>query len=119
MRKPEISDDPMYHLLRDGHIEEFNNKKQPGEFYDLQYCDFRSVDLKGLNAAGIDFRNAYFRQTDLKGIDFRGALLEGASINGAKISGVYFPKNISAEEILLSLEHGTRLRVKHKKKNKK
>ncbi|MCU7835131.1 MAG: pentapeptide repeat-containing protein [gamma proteobacterium symbiont of Taylorina sp.] len=115
-KKPVISDDPMYQLLRDGNIEEFNSKKQGGEFYDLQFCDFRSIDLKGLNAAGIDFRNAYFRQTDLKGIDFRGALLEGASINGAKISGAYFPNNITAQEILLSLEHGTRLRVVQKKK---
>ena len=116
--KPIISDNPMYQLLREGKIEEFNSQKKEGEVCDFQSCDFRSLDLRGLNAYGIDFRGAYFRQTDLKGIDFRGALLEGATINGAKISGAYFPKTISAQEILLSLEHGTRLRLSGKKKKK-
>lgn len=116
--KPIISDDPMYQLLREGKIDEFNSKKQAGEYCNLQYCDFRLLDLKGLDAVGLDFRGAYFRQTDLKGIDFRGSLLDGATINGAKISGTYFPLNIPAQEILLSLEHGTRIRVIHKKKKK-
>jgi hypothetical protein len=38
--------------------------------------------------------------------------LEGASINSAKISGTYFPPSLSAEEITLSLVHGTRLRYR-------
>jgi len=50
--------------------------------------------------------------TDLRGIDFRKSLLDGASINGAKISGTYFPVSLSAQEILLSFEHGTRLRIR-------
>ena len=114
MDKPIISDDPMYQLLREGKIDEFNRQKKEGEIFGFQSFDFRSLDLRGLNAVGIDFRGAYFRQTDLKGIDFRSSLLEGASINGAKISGAYFPKSISAQEILLSLEHGTRLRLSAK-----
>jgi len=117
-KKPIISDDPMYQLLREGKIDEFNEKKKEGEVCDLQSCDFRLLDLRGLNAFGLDFRDAYFRQSDLKGIDFRGSLLDGATINGAKISGAYFPTNIPAQEILLSLEHGTRIRVIRKKKDK-
>ncbi len=30
--KPVISDDPMYQLLREGKIDEFNSKKQAGEY---------------------------------------------------------------------------------------
>lgn len=111
MANPKISKDPMYQLLREGDIETFNKKKQAGEYCNLRSMDFRSLDLRGLDAVGLDFRDAYFRQSDLRGVDFRGALLEGCSINGAKISGTFFPHNISATEILLSLEHGTRLRT--------
>jgi len=115
--EPEISHDPMYQLLREGKVDEFNTKKQAGEYCNLKACDFRSFDLRGIDAAGLDFRGAYFRMTDLRGIDFRLSLLDGASINGAKISGTYFPVEITAQEILLSLEHGTRMRVKRTKKN--
>ncbi len=113
---PIISNDPMYQLLREGKVDEFNAKKQEGEYCNLKACDFRSLDLRGIDAVGLDFRGAYFRMTDLRGIDFRGSLLDGASINGAKISGTYFPLEISASEVLLSLEHGTRLRVLREKK---
>ena len=41
-----------------------------------------------------------------------GLDLEGASIAGTKISGTYFPKELSAEEINLSLQHGTRMRYR-------
>lgn len=116
-KKPAISNDPMYQLLREGKIDEFNSRKQSGEYCNLRSCDFRSLDLKGLDAVGLDFRGAYFRLSDIRGIDFRGSLLDGASINGAKISGTYFPVNISAQEILLSFEHGTRLRVVHENKD--
>ena len=116
--EPLISGDPMYKLLREGNVDEFNSKKQAGEYCNLKSCDFRSIDLQGIDAVGLDFRGAYFRMADLRGVDFRGSLLDGASINGAKISGTYFPLDISAQEILLSLEHGTRLRVK-REKNKK
>ena len=48
--------------------------------------------------------------SNLRGIDFSEARLEGASIHGAQISGVYFPAQLRADEISLSLEHGTRMR---------
>ena len=110
--KLKISNDPMYQLLRDGAIREFNNKKAAGQSCDLRCCDFRGLDLRGLDAVGLDFSDSYFRQTDLRGVDFRGANLEGASINNAQVSGAYFPAQLSADEIQLSLQHGTRMRYR-------
>ncbi|MFO0773683.1 MAG: pentapeptide repeat-containing protein [Nitrospiraceae bacterium] len=108
--KLRISPDPMYQLLRDGAIKEFNAKKASGQTCDLRSCDFRGLDLRGLDAAGLDFSDSYFRQADLRGIDFREAKLEGASINTAQVSGVLFPAQLSAQEIMLSLQFGTRMR---------
>lgn len=111
MAAPVISDDPLYRLLREGKVDEFNQRIAAGEQVDLTSCDFRHLNLQGLIAKGLDFSNSYFRQADLRGIDFSECRsMEGASIHAAKISGVYFPKQVSAQEILLSLEHGTRIR---------
>ncbi len=109
---PQITDDPMYRLLREGAIEDFNSRRSAGEACNLVGCDLRTMDLRKLDADGLDLRDCYFRQADLRGIDFTGANLEGASLNAAKISGAYFPKALSAEEITLSLLHGTRLRYR-------
>ncbi len=108
------NDDPMYRLLRDGDIETFNSEKNKGAKVNLADCDFRSVDLKGLDASGVDFSGCYFRQADLRGIDFSEANLRGASINGSKVSGAYFPKQLTALEVELSLIHGTRMRYDEK-----
>jgi uncharacterized protein YjbI with pentapeptide repeats len=109
---PEIKDDPMYRLLREGAIEEFNARRAAGEKCNLVGCDLRTIDLRKLDAKGLDLRGCYFRQADLRGIDFSEANLEGASINAAKISGAFFPKQLSAEELTLSLTHGTRMRYR-------
>mgnify|MGYP000924559508 CR=1 FL=1 len=53
-----------------------------------------------------------FRSADLRGIDFRNASLEGASLAHAQISGTYFPAELSADEILMSMNFGTRLRYR-------
>jgi uncharacterized protein YjbI with pentapeptide repeats len=105
-----ISTDPMYKLLREGCIKEFNAKKASGDKCDLKSCDLRGLDLRGLDAAGLDFSDCYFRQSDLRGIDFSRSYLRGASINACKISGVLFPDELSAAEIELSLLQGTRMR---------
>ncbi len=109
-RKPEIKSDPMNMLLREGKIDEFNKRKAQGESVDLTNCDLRALDLRGLEAEGIDFSNDYFRLADLRGVNFSNSQLEGSSIHGAKISGCYFPKELSAEEIQMSLTKGTRMR---------
>ncbi len=104
------NDDVMYLMLRDGRIAEFNDKKATGAAIDLVNCDFRGLDLRGLAADGLDLSGAYFRQADLRGVDFSKCRLEGASIHATKISGTYFPVELSADEITLSLLHGTRMR---------
>ena len=110
--KPLTFDEPLYQLLRDGKVKEFNQRKAETGRAKLNDCDFRHLDLRGLDAAGVDFSNSYFRAADLRGIDFSQAHLEGASINGARISGVLFPAELRSEEILLSVDHGTRMRYK-------
>ncbi len=113
--KLRIPQDAMYLLLREGCITEFNVKRASGEKVDLRGCDLRGLDLRGLAADGLDFSDCYFRQSDLRSVDFRHARLEGASINGAKISGAYFPAELTAGEIELSLLHGTRMRYRAEK----
>ncbi len=110
MTSPEIKDDPLYQLLREGKVEEFNRRRAEGVHCDLRNTDLRGLDLRDLDARGLDLRDCYFRQSDLRGVDFSQSQLEGASINGAKISGAYFPMELSPEEITLSLLHGTRMR---------
>lgn len=112
MTAPKIKDDPMYVLLREGKIKEFNASKAGGGQCDLTGADFRGLDLRGIDASGLDFSGGYFRQADLRGVDFSQAKLEGASINGAHISGVLFPVELAAEEISLSFHHGTRMRYR-------
>lgn len=110
MAKPRVLDDEMYQLLRMGEIETFNAKRDISIEYDLSGTDLSRIDLRGLVTDNINFEDAYFRMTDLRGIDFRNAKMEGASFAGANISGCYFPKELRADEILFSLEHGTRVR---------
>jgi uncharacterized protein YjbI with pentapeptide repeats len=108
--KPMVKDDAMYQLLKTGKVKEFNQRKASGETPDLLHADFRGVDLRDIDADGLDMSGAYFHQADLRGLDLRNTNLEGASLNGARIAGTYFPSALSAEEINLSLMHGTRLR---------
>jgi len=110
MAVPEFKKDPLYNLLREGHIEEFNRQREQPQTADLKGADLRGLDLREANLKGLDLSDCYLRQADLRGVDLRETRLEGASIMGAKISGAYFPKQLSAAEIDLSLQHGTRLR---------
>jgi uncharacterized protein YjbI with pentapeptide repeats len=97
-------------MLRHDDVEGFNRARQAGTACDLRGCDLRGLDLRKLELAGMDLTDAYFRGADLRGIDFRGCRLDGASLADAKISGCYFPVEIRAEEIFLSVTHGIRLR---------
>lgn len=110
MSKPRVLDDEMYQLLRMGDIKTFNAKRDTSVEYDLSGTDLSRIDLRGLIADNINFEEAYFRMTDLRGIDFRLARMEGSSFANSNISGCYFPKELRADEILFSLEHGTRVR---------
>ena len=112
MNKPVISNDPLYQLLRNEDIKAFNEQRGQLDTSRLQSGDYRGRDLRNMDARGLDFSNSYFRNTDLRGIDFRETNLEGASLIDAKVSGTYFPEQLSAEEIRLSLDSGTRLRYR-------
>lgn len=112
MASPESEQSPLYHLLKSGNIEEFNRQRKTGATCHLRGVDLRHADLRGLDTAGLDLSDCCLRNADLRALDLREANLEGASISGAKISGTYFPDALSAEEINLSLLHGTRLRYR-------
>jgi len=108
--KQVISKDNMYMLLRESKIKEFNELRARGQNYDLSGKDLRALDLRGMDVAGVDFSNSYFKQTDLRGLNMTTCNLEGASIQVSRISGVYFPNELSVDEIQLSNMHGTRMR---------
>ncbi len=112
MDKPLIKQDPLYRLLRQEDIKAFNEQRDTLDTAELKNGDYRGRDLRNMNAAGLDFSNSYFRNADLSGIDFRTTNLRGASLLDAKLSGVFFPAELSAEEIRLSLDTGTRLRYR-------
>lgn len=105
-------DDPLYQILREEKITEFNQQRDKLESVDFHDCDFRGLDLRNLNADGINFSGCYFRGTDLRGIDFRNAKMDGVSLATAKVSGCYFPANIDANEISVSVDKGIRIRVR-------
>lgn len=96
-------------LLGEG-VEEFNKRAQT-EPPDLQNADLRMADLRRMDLRRADLRGAYLRAADLRGVDLLEADMDGASINEARISGALFPRNISAEEITLSVWKGTRMRA--------
>ncbi len=110
MATPVISQDPLYQMLRHDDISGFNKARDAGQAVHLAGCDLRGLDLRTINLRGVDLTDTYFRGADLRGIDFRDCCLDGASLADARISGCYFPADISAQEILLSVTHGTRLR---------
>lgn len=103
-------DDPMYELLQQENIMEFNSRRALGEGCDLRAAHLRGLDLRGLDATDLDMRDAYLRGADVRGVDFRRTKLEGASLADCNISGAYFPAELSAQEIMLSVNRGTRLR---------
>ena len=112
MSQPKLLDTPLYALLHKDDITGFNKERPVDGPIDMTGGDFRGLDLRELNADGIDFTDAYFRSADLRGMDFRNASLEGASLAHAQISGAYFPPELSADEILMSMNFGTRLRYR-------
>ncbi len=114
MGKPIVHQNALYNLLRSENVDEFNRRKKSGEITagQLRSGDFRGLDLRELDADGLDLGDAYFRAADLRGIDFRNSNLEGASFCQAHISGCYFPKDLSPEEIRLSVDIGVRVRYR-------
>ena len=113
MSRPTLLDTALYALLHKDDIQGFNKQRPQGPI-DMRGGDFRGLDLRELNADGIDFTDAYFRSADLRGLDLRTATIEGASLAHSQISGAYFPVELTADEILMSVNFGTRLRYRTK-----
>lgn len=105
-------DDPAFKALRVGDIEGYHRAIQGREVIDFRGADLRGCDMRNVDLSRVLLRDAYLREADLRGCDLRKHDLEGCSIYNAKISGAFFPDNIPAEEIRLSLEYGTRLRTR-------
>ena len=97
MSRPALLDSALYALLHEHDIRGFNQQRPAGPI-DMRGGDFRGLDLRELNAEGVDFTDAYFRSADLCGLAH------------AQISGTYFPVELTADEILMSVKFGTRLR---------
>lgn len=108
--KPERPDNPLYELLHLEKIEEFNQRRASGEIIDLRGVNLRSMDLRDLDTNGLSFTDTYLRSTDIRGLDLSHCHMEGATLFEAKISGTLFPRELSADEIRLSVTMGTRLR---------
>jgi uncharacterized protein YjbI with pentapeptide repeats len=96
-------------LLREEKYDEFNARAEQTRV-DLENADLRMVDLRRANLVKANLRGAYLRNVDLRGVDLSDADLTGASLHDARISGCLFPMSIPAEEITLSIIHGTRMR---------
>ncbi|MES9858397.1 MAG: pentapeptide repeat-containing protein [Sedimenticola sp.] len=110
MSTPKSINNPLYNLLKSGHVEAFNQHRKDGETCDLQGANLRGFDLREIDTEELDLSDCYLHQADLRGLDLSNTPMEGASISGARIAGTYFPVTLSAEEITLSLQHGTRMR---------
>jgi len=97
-------------FLEEGGRETFNELVAQGKIPDLQNQNLENLDLRGYDLSNMDLSGAYMRGVNLSGLDLRGANLSGVSLKDAKVSGCYFPKDLAADEIRLSLEFGTRVR---------
>ncbi len=107
-----MADPKALHLVQEDRPHDFNHLvESSGGAVDLSGSQFRGYDLRKFNFRKANLSNCYFRNADLRGLDLSEAQLAGASLKDAKISGVLFPVSLSAAEIRLSLEYGTRLRL--------
>lgn len=105
-----MADEKALKLIQEDKHLDFNQYVENLEIVDLAGAHLRSYDLRKFNLSKANLTDAYMRATDLRGLDLRNAMFYGASLAEAKVSGAFFPENIPANEIMMSLQHGTRLR---------
>jgi len=110
--QPRFPDDPAFKQLRMGAAKAFHAMIIDRDVVDFSGSDLRGVDFRQIDLSKLILHDAYLRDADFRGCDLRHLDLSGASLHGAKIGGAYFPENLSASEIRMSLRHGTRLRVR-------
>jgi uncharacterized protein YjbI with pentapeptide repeats len=97
-------------ILYEENRDKFNALAAEGKIPDIRNQNLSNLDLRGFNLSHADLTGTYMRGVNLAGQDLSNAILTGASIHEANISGCFFPKDIPAEEIRLSMEQGTRIR---------
>lgn len=106
-----MSDRKALEYLQEERFELFNALVQANNGQvDLTNAHLRSFDLRKCNLTGANLTGAYMRSADLRGLDLSRAILDGCSIKEAKVSGVLFPKDLDPQEIMMSLQYGTRIR---------
>jgi uncharacterized protein YjbI with pentapeptide repeats len=111
MPQPRFLDDPAFHCLRVGDKEGFRKHMADCGELDLSDTDLRGVDMRIVDLTKVVIRGSYLRDADLRGLDLREFDLEGCSLYHAKVSGAYFPLNLAPEEIVASIQFGTRMRT--------
>jgi uncharacterized protein YjbI with pentapeptide repeats len=112
VNESEISRAPKPEIIFEENLKKFNELVELGKQPDLRNANLSGLDLRSAKLTGLDLSGCYFRGANLSGLDLSGCNLQGASLRGARISGVLFPADVSAEEIRLSVDFGTRIRVK-------
>ncbi|MDR2946559.1 MAG: pentapeptide repeat-containing protein [Candidatus Adiutrix sp.] len=106
----DVKRSPKPQILFEENREAFNRAVEKGQRPDFSNQNLSDLDLSGFNLKTANLAGAYLRGANLNGQDLSEANLHGASLKQAKISGCLFPTNISAEEIRLSVDLGTRMR---------
>lgn len=106
-----MADEKALALIQEEQVEAFNQLVEAnGGTVDLSNSHLRAYDLRKCKLRRANLSGAYMRAADLRSVDLSEAILDGASIKEAKVSGVLFPRDLSPQEIILGLVHGTRLR---------
>ena len=111
MNRPQHIEDPAYHCLREDTPKGFHELISARPQVDFSHTDLRGVDLRTADLSKVILKGAYLRDADLRGQDLRHMDLEGCSLKHANIGGMYFPANISPQEIANSVQYGTRIRT--------
>jgi uncharacterized protein YjbI with pentapeptide repeats len=107
-----MADPRALNLVQEDRPGEFNRLiETTGGVVDLSGGHFRGYDLRKFNFQKANLTNCYFRGADIRGLDLSESHMEGVSLRDAKVSGTLFPKNVAPEELRLSLEYGTRIRL--------
>jgi hypothetical protein len=119
MENIEMRRRPKVELLFEENLDKFNSLVKKGSPPTLRDCNLSGLDLRKANLKGLDLSGSYLRSSNLRGLDLTGCNLQGASFQGALISGALFPESISAEEIMLSVKYGTRIRISNLMENTK
>ncbi len=112
MGKARFIDDEAFRTLRAGDAQAFHRLIEQRPTVDYSDGDLRGTDFRNVNLSKVVLRGAYLKDADLRGMDLRKVDLEGASIHNARIGGAFFPANLPAAEIELSVKYGTRMRTR-------